>query len=89
MFHGAEAYLQMWERAYGVPATSCLAPGKPTPTGLGPIHIGATAVQVLYAAGQPSARVGNTYRYCVTGQPLASDTVVFGPSGTVSTITSG
>src|SRR6202022_1931340 len=23
MFHGAEAYLQMWERAYGVPATTC------------------------------------------------------------------
>jgi len=27
MFHGAEAYVQMWERAYGVPAGSC-RPGR-------------------------------------------------------------
>src|SRR5581483_4470888 len=24
VFHGAQAYLEMWERAYGVPATRCL-----------------------------------------------------------------
>jgi microsomal dipeptidase-like Zn-dependent dipeptidase len=68
MFHGAEAYLQMWERAYGVPATRCLpARGTITARGIGPIRLGATTINTLYAAGQPSGRPGRTYRYCVQG----------------------
>jgi len=60
MFRGAEAYLEMWERAYGVPAASCLTPSKR-------VRIGSTFKAVLYGLGQPTARVGWTYRYCVRG----------------------
>ncbi|MEA2211874.1 MAG: hypothetical protein QOF83_1822 [Solirubrobacteraceae bacterium] len=68
MFHGAEAYLQMWERAYGVPATSCRpAAGRFTRAGLGALRLGASVPSLLYAAGQPTARPGRSYRYCVTG----------------------
>jgi hypothetical protein len=35
MFNGAEAYLEMWERAYGVPAGRCPGARQLTPTGLG------------------------------------------------------
>jgi hypothetical protein len=68
MFHGAEAYLEMWERAYGVPATSCRpAAGRLTATGLGALRLGSSASSLLFAAGQPGARPGRSYRYCVSG----------------------
>jgi hypothetical protein len=65
---GAEAYLQMWERAVGVPRERCLPQGaKLTAKGLGQLRIGDTAKEVLLRAGQPDRRVGRTYRYCVRG----------------------
>ena len=68
MFHGAEAYLQMWERAYGVPAARCLpARGVLSARGLAPLRLGETTIRALYAAGQPVGRPGRTYRYCVQG----------------------
>ena len=69
MFHGAEAYLEMWERAYGVPPTACLpSRGTVTATGIGRLRLGATTEAALYAAGQPLARPGRSYRYCVGGR---------------------
>ncbi len=67
MFQGAEGYLEMWERADGVPATSCLpARGKFTSAGLGrTLRLGDSAERALERAGQPLARPGRTYRYCV------------------------
>ena len=69
MFQGSEAYLQMWERADGVPATSCFAAGaRLTRRGFGKrLHLGETTTQALYSSGQPVTRLGRSFRYCVTG----------------------
>jgi hypothetical protein len=88
MFQGAEAYLEMWERADGVPSTRCLAASdRLTRTGIGPIRVGATAVQVLYRAGQPVSRPGHSYRYCVSGRRGAPVQAVFNSRGRVTTVT--
>ena len=75
MFRGAEGYLQMWERASGVPSTGCLSPSAR-------VRPRASFESVLYALGQPSARPGATYRYCVRGGRLL--TVVFDRAGRVA-----
>ena len=88
MFHGAEAYLEMWERAYGVPATSCRpASVRFADTGVGPLALGESSRSVLYGAGQPSSRPGRSYRYCVgrAGQRLAA---VFNARGRVAMLLS-
>jgi hypothetical protein len=60
----------MWERAYGVRATSCRPrSGRLTGSGAGPLRLGAGPQAVLYAAGQPSSRPGRSYRYCVARAP--------------------
>lgn len=66
MNRGAESYLQMWERAYGVPATHC-RPAREGLTygGVGPIRLGEPARALLFGAGQPAARPAHAYRYCV------------------------
>jgi hypothetical protein len=87
MFQGAESYLEMWERADGVPTMSCLpVGGQFSSSGLGPrLRLGDSAEQALYRAGQPLSRPGNSYRYCVTGK---STTVasVFSGAGHVALI---
>ena len=66
MFNGAESYLQMWERAYGVPAIACRPRGETFGTGgLGPeLRLGASDVTTLRRAGQPAARPGRAFRWC-------------------------
>jgi hypothetical protein len=89
MFHGAEAYLEMWERASGVAATSCLAPrGALSSTGAGRVALGDGFKTLLYAAGQPSARPAGAYRYCVSGHAGTPVEAVFGRSGTVTMVLS-
>ena len=92
MFQGAEAYLEMWERAYGVPATSCRpATESFTSTGLGKrLALGEGTVTALYRAGQPVSRPGRTYRYCVAGRAAQGDAVsaVFNARGRISMIAS-
>jgi hypothetical protein len=74
MFRGAEAYLEMWERAYGVRPASCLARSAT-------VRRRATFRAVLFRLGQPAARTGDTYRYCVRGGRRL--TVLFDSSGRV------
>jgi hypothetical protein len=91
MFRGAEAYLQMWERAYGIPATACVpAPARLTAGGAGKLRLGAAYRDVLFAAGQPSSRPGRSYRYCVAGASQAGAGVraVFTAPGKLGLITS-
>ena len=65
MSRGAEAYLQMWERAVGVRNDACREPAaalwlsrfRELPSGL-------TVKQVLLRVGQPHARLGETFTYC-------------------------
>ncbi|HYI38671.1 MAG TPA: hypothetical protein VEX39_18840 [Thermoleophilaceae bacterium] len=67
MNRGAEAYLQMWERAEGVKQTTCRnATAEVTSRRLlGRVPLGAHAYDLLRRAGQPTARPGAFYRWCV------------------------
>ena len=68
MAQGAEAYLQTWERADGVPGPGCRsARGRFTRRGLFRVHLGATAEEVLKRAGQPATRTGRAWEWCVHG----------------------
>jgi len=62
MMNGAEAYLEMWERAYGVPAERCLTRAQARR-----IRRGQTWIRVLNSAGQPLSRSGRAYSYCRVG----------------------
>ncbi len=75
MFNGAEAYLEMWERAYGVPTEHCQAPNALGNT----LRVGESFQRALYLAGQPLSRPGRSYRYCVTGGGRAA--LVFSRAG--------
>jgi hypothetical protein len=92
MFQGAEAYLQMWERADGVRATSCLpARTRFSSTGLGrAIRLGDGSASALYRAGQPVSRPGRSYRYCVAGRSGRGRNViaVFNARGRVAIVAS-
>ena len=57
LMSGAEAYLETWERAVGVPASSCLTPPRRlSRSGFGPLRSARTRTQTLIAAGQPQRR---------------------------------
>lgn len=92
MFQGAEAYLETWERADGVPAMSCLpAHARFTKAGLGrALRLGDTAQAALFRAGQPLTRLGRSFRYCVAGASAGSAPVasVFNTVGKVALIAS-
>jgi hypothetical protein len=67
MLNGAEAYLEMWERASGVPQTACFARGGAIgPRGRGPIALGNGWRRLLRRAGQPQQR-SRTWSWCVKG----------------------
>ncbi len=78
MFNGAEGYLEMWERALGVPGEHCLA-------STGRVRLGMSFESVLFAAGQPMSRAGSSYRYCVSGGRGLS--VSFDSEGRVAKLT--
>ena len=65
---GPEAYLQMWERAYGIAPNACRnAASQVSPTTFAArAKPGMTAWAVLNAVGQPSRRLGHTFSYCTT-----------------------
>jgi microsomal dipeptidase-like Zn-dependent dipeptidase len=64
---GAEAYLQTWERAVGIPGPGCLTPPQRlTRSGFGPLQLGRDYETTLRAAGQPSQRIANSFRWCST-----------------------
>ena len=66
MARGAEAYLQMWERTYGVAPDSCRNPAlrRAASTLPGLVRTGMTTESVLRAVGQPYQRLGSTYVFC-------------------------
>ena len=88
---GPEAYLQMWERAEGVPVAHCQAARAPfTPAGLGQMRLGAGSDTLLRSAGQPDQRPGRAWRYCVQGRSPASSAVVtvLTPGGSLALVAS-
>jgi microsomal dipeptidase-like Zn-dependent dipeptidase len=91
MARGAEAYLQMWERASGVRGPGCRPRrGAFTSAGLGVVRLGFKPQELLRGAGQPGRRLGRTYRYCVKGKANAKARLVaaFTPSGRVGLVAS-
>ena len=68
MSRGAEAYLQMWERAAGVPRTHCLTPKAGfKPRGFRRLRLGQPPRAALMRAGQPLRRT-RAWTYCVKGK---------------------
>ncbi|MEI5674333.1 MULTISPECIES: hypothetical protein [unclassified Nocardioides] len=66
MSRGAEAYLQMWERAEGVRPDSCRNPRlrKSVARVKRLVRPGMTTRAVMKAVGQPYQRLGTTYQVC-------------------------
>ncbi|WP_051485654.1 hypothetical protein [Nocardioides sp. J54] len=88
MARGAEAYLQMWERAYGVRPDSCRNPGlrKRVAVVRAAIHRGMTTKAVLRKVGQPYKRLGTSYAFCAKTATRAKVPVVvtFSKAGKVT-----
>ncbi|MDI6908732.1 hypothetical protein [Nocardioides sp.] len=91
MARGAEAYLQMWERAEGIAPDSCRNPGlrKPLGRALALVRPGMTTKQVMQAVGQPYTRLGTTYGFCAktSSDPKVLVTVTFSRAGRVAEVT--
>ncbi|MFL5871377.1 MAG: hypothetical protein ACJ75R_09865 [Solirubrobacterales bacterium] len=90
MLHGSEAYLEMWERAAGVPSRRCQgARARFGAGGLGPIRLGLTPRKLLMRAGQPVRRQ-RAWVYCVSGKgnSHAAETAVMTPGGRVALVAS-
>ncbi len=85
MLRGSEAYLQMWERAVGVPLKRPLAArARFGAAGLGRVLLGATPEAMLRRAGQPPVRGGRTWRYEVSardGRPAGRVAMVISTAG--------
>jgi hypothetical protein len=88
MLRGPEAYLQVWERAVGVPEDFCIfGDGSTDPTDA--VEDGMTFDQVLRVAGQPHLRTAEGYTYCGLssgGRPVHV-VVHFGEDGQVENVT--
>ena len=85
MARGPEAYLQMWERAYGIAPSACGYPGQRLSyrTFKKRLHRGMTDWSALQAVGQPDRRLGNTFSYCGRGGKVK---VVFSSAGKVRAV---
>ena len=65
---GAEAYLQTWERAYGVAPERCRpAKERIRRKGYGGLKLRMDAFDALRRGGQPTLREDDHYLYCVAG----------------------
>jgi hypothetical protein len=63
VFNSAEAYLETWERAEGVPGPTCIR-GPVGARGVGKVRLGMPWQRVLRRAGQPASRPGKSFRWC-------------------------
>ena len=85
MARGAEAMLQTWERAIGVPPASCRTDVRDLrQRDLDRVRDGMSPERVLLLLGQPWRRRGDTYTYCTSGGAQAR--VIFGANGRVAEI---
>ncbi|MFC5729521.1 hypothetical protein [Nocardioides vastitatis] len=93
MARGAEAYLQMWERAHGVSPDSCRnADLRKTTDAVRRLVVpGMTTAQVLGAVGQPYERRGASYGFCARSEARVKVpvTVTFSATGRVSGVSFG
>jgi microsomal dipeptidase-like Zn-dependent dipeptidase len=83
LWEGAEAYLEMWERADGVPTPDCAKARRTLgPRGIGGLRVGSDWQTLLRAAGQPATRDGDTWSWCGT------DTAALSADGRVQLVAS-
>jgi hypothetical protein len=85
MWNGAEAYIQMWERAHGIARPACSSPrASLSRRGLGGVRLGDDWEAVLRRAGQPQQRT-RAWSWCVRGRGnrRAEDVAVFSEAGEV------
>jgi hypothetical protein len=68
MARGAEAYLQTWERVYGIRHGCRSRLKRITRGGVAHIRLRNSAAQLLRRAGQPKARGNYGWRWCVRGK---------------------
>jgi hypothetical protein len=83
MNRGAEAYLQMWERTYGIREVDCSQWGDEdfNPKGLGTeLRLNLKPKRTLRKAGQPVDRL-ETWRWCAAGGGRESDVNVWAAFG--------
>jgi hypothetical protein len=88
MWAGAEAYLQMWERAVGIESKRCFFHQDGMKRrGRGPIRLGEDWMAVLRRAGQPQQR-GRAWSWCVKGADnrTRADVAVLSPEGVVDLV---
>ena len=88
MWHGAEAYLQMWERATGILNRGCFRQGDALGrNGRGPIRLGDDWETLLKRAGQPQQRT-RAWSWCVKGarNKRAADVAVLSQAGRVQLV---
>ena len=88
MWKGAESYLEMWERADGVPSPGCHEAIGPLPSrGRGALKLGMGWQPLLRTLGQPQQR-GRAWSWCVRGRQNknAADVAELTPGGTVELI---
>lgn len=88
MWNGAEAYVQMWERAHGIRRPDCSSPRAALRSrGLARVRIGDDWESVLRRAGQPQQRT-RAWTWCVRGRgnERAADVAVFSDSGEVELV---
>jgi hypothetical protein len=87
MARGAEAYLEMWERASGVPATTSFsAKTKLKRRSIGGLRLGASYIDALKGAGQPASRDGRVWKWNIAGKGGGTVTAVLTPAGNVGLI---
>ena len=86
MARGPEAYLQMWERAYGIAPNACTNPGTARTPAFFRIALpaGTDWWTVLERAGQPDRRLDHRFSYCTT---TGTVTVNLDDRGRVTTVT--
>ena len=84
---GAEAYLQTWERAYGIAPDSCRNPGlrRPVAKVRSLVKPGLTTRAVMTAVGQPYQRLGAAQTFCAKapGEKRVLMEVTFSRAGRV------
>ena len=93
MSRGAEAYLQMWERAEGIAPDSCrnAALRKSVSKVQSLIKPGMTTEQVMKKVGQPFTRSARTFGFCAKapGQKNVKMVITFSQRGKVLSLSRG
>lgn len=90
LWNGAEAYLEMWERANGIRSPGCArSDGELKRHGFNRLRVGDDWTKLLRRAGQPQTR-GRAWTYCAAGRRnrKAADVAELNRAGTVELVAS-